>query len=73
MTPEDLIDITTYTGLHYNSCSNTGVVFHMIGALSQYGKLGVTCVGNSPGEAQDFYDRTLTTLGTVCQSTCWMV
>jgi len=73
MTPEDLIDVTTYTGLHYNSCSNTGVVFHMIGALSQYGKLGVTCVGNSPAEAQDFYDRTLTTLGTVCQSTGWMV
>lgn len=73
MTPEDLIDVTTYTGLHYNSCSNTGVVFHMIGALSQYGKLGMTCVGNSPEEAQDFYDRTLTTLGTVCQSTDWMV
>ncbi len=72
MTPEDLIDVTTYTGLHYNSCSNTGAVFHMIGALSQYGKLGVTCIGNSPAEAQDLYDRTLEILGTMCQNTGWM-
>ena len=71
--PEDLIDITTYTGLHYNSSSNTGVVFHMIGALSQYGKLGVTCVGNSPEEAEALYERTLQTLDRECRSTRWMV
>lgn len=71
--PEDLIDITTYTNLHYNSSSNTGVVFHMIGALSQYGKLGVTCVGNSPEEAEALYERTLQTLDRECRSTRWMV
>lgn len=71
--PEDLIDITTYTNLHYNSSSNTGVVFHMIGALSQYGKLGVTCVGNSPAEAEALYGRTLETLDRECRTTRWMV
>lgn len=73
LTPEDLIDITTYNNLHYNSSSNTGVVFHMIGALSQYGKLGVTCVGNSPAEAEALYERTIETLERECRTTRWMV
>lgn len=71
--PEDLIDIVTYTGLHYNSSSNTGVVFHMIGALSEFGKIGVTCVGDSPEEAQDLYQRTLETLDWAVTSNDWIV
>jgi hypothetical protein len=70
--PEDLIDITTYTGLHYNSSSNTGVVFHMIGALSQFGKLGVTCVGDSPEEAKKLYDTTIETLDAVVDKSDWI-
>ena len=30
----------------------------MIGALSQFGKLGVICIGNSEQEAMDLYKRT---------------
>jgi len=71
--PEDLIDITTYTGLHYNSSSNTGVVFHMIGALSQFGKLGVTCVGDSPEEAQSLYQATIETLDKAVDQFDWIV
>lgn len=71
--PEDLIEITTYAGLHYHSSSNTGVIFHMIGALPQYGKLGVTCIGNTPNEAQVLYERTLETLDQECRTTRWMV
>lgn len=71
--PEDLIDIVTYTGLHYNSSSNTGVVFHMIGALSEFGKIGVTCVGDSPEEAEQLYQRTLDTLDWACESSEWIV
>ncbi|MCE7875135.1 carboxylate-amine ligase [bacterium CPR1] len=70
--PEDLIDITTYTGLHYNSSTNTGAVFHMIGALSEYGKLGVTCVADSPDEAQALYDQTLETLDKALKSCDWI-
>jgi hypothetical protein len=73
LSPEDLIDIITYTGLHYNSSTNTGVVFHMIGALSQYGKTGVTCVGNSPQEAEELYQRTLRTLDQESRTARWMV
>jgi len=71
--PQDLIDIVTYTGLHYNSSSNTGVVFHMIGALSEFGKIGVTCVGDSPEEAEQLYQRTLETLDWATESSDWIV
>ena len=70
--PEDLIDITTYTGLHYNSSSNTGVVFHMIGALSQFGKIGVTCVADSPEEAQKLYDHTVEVLDSMADKADWI-
>jgi hypothetical protein len=31
----------------------------MLGALSQYGKLGMTCIANSPEDAQSLFDRTV--------------
>ena len=60
--PEDLIDILTINGLHYTHASESGVLFHLIGALSQYGKLGMTAIGNSREEVEEIYARTLETL-----------
>jgi hypothetical protein len=57
--PEDLIDITTANHLHYDHGKETGVLFHMIGALSQYGKLGLTAIGNSHAEADAAYGKAL--------------
>ena len=57
--PEDLIDILTLHGLQFQHSTETGVLFHMIGALSQYGKLGVTCIGGSRAEADELYQRTV--------------
>jgi hypothetical protein len=34
----------------------------MIGAVSEFGKLGVTVIGNSPAEVTDLYDQTLRVL-----------
>ena len=34
----------------------------MIGALSQYGKLGITSIGNSPEEAQQLFENTVKVL-----------
>ena len=56
--PEDLIDILTLHRLHFKPSTESGVLFHMIGALSQYGKVGVTCIGSSPEEAEELYQRT---------------
>lgn len=56
--PEDLVDILTHHDLHFRSSSETGVLFHMIGALSEHGKVGVTCIGNDQAEAETLFERT---------------
>jgi hypothetical protein len=60
--PEDLFDIIIRNNIHYQPDSGTGVLFYMIGALSQYGKLGMTCIGNSPEEASELFQRTVALL-----------
>jgi hypothetical protein len=60
--PEDLLDLMVEYGIHFKHLSLTGILFFMIGALSQYGKLGVTAIGNSQDEARSLYDRTVAIL-----------
>jgi hypothetical protein len=60
--PEDLIEILTVNKLHYSHGSESGVLFHLIGALSQFGKVGLTAIANSPAEVEDLYRRTLAVL-----------
>ena len=55
---EDLIDILSQHKLHFRPQTETGVLFHMIGALSQHGKVGVTCIGDSREEADALFERT---------------
>lgn len=66
LTPHDLIDIAMCNTLLYDVSKQTGVVFHMIGALSQYGKLGMVCIGNTIEEAKGFYDKTVMVLNKEC-------
>jgi hypothetical protein len=56
--PGDVLDIAVMHGLHYRPWTETGVIFHLLGAVSEFGKCGMTAVGSSPEEAQDWYDRT---------------
>ena len=60
--PEDLIDITTVNHLHYSHGTETGVLFHMIGALSQFGRLGLTAIGNSAEQADAIFANALEVL-----------
>ncbi|MEZ4457482.1 MAG: peptide ligase PGM1-related protein [Gemmatimonadales bacterium] len=60
--PEDLIDLLTVNRLHYSERTESGVLFHMIGALSEFGKLGLTAIANSPDEADRLFDRVLEVL-----------
>lgn len=57
LTPHDLIDIAMMNDLHYDGTTQEGVMFHLIGALSQYGKLGVVCVGSTPERAKGYYEK----------------
>jgi hypothetical protein len=60
--PEDLIEILTYNKLHYSHHAESGVLFHLIGALSEFGKLGMTAIANSRSEVEDLYTRSLVVL-----------
>ena len=60
--PEDLVDILTVNKLHYSHGTESGVLFHLIGALSEFGKLGLTAIANSPAQVDDLYARTLEVL-----------
>lgn len=60
--PEDLIDVAVYHNLHFHGPTERGVVFHLIGALSQFGKLGVVAIGDNRKQADFLYKQTLQVL-----------
>jgi hypothetical protein len=62
LAPHDLIEIAMFHGLHFDGAEQKGVVFHMIGALSQFGKMGIVCIGESPKEAYSYYLKTIEVL-----------
>jgi hypothetical protein len=55
LTAADLFDIAALNGLHFNVAAQQGVVFHLIGALSEFGKLGIVSVAPSQEEADRLY------------------
>lgn len=67
--PNDLMDIIAYNQLHFDSSTETGTVFHLMGCLSQFGKLGLTSIGNSPQQAEEIYSRAVNVLDRETQPT----
>jgi PGM1 C-terminal domain len=57
LTHEDLFDVIVREGLHFDQARQTGVVFHMMSALSELGRIGLTGVGDSADEADELYQR----------------
>ncbi|UBF27396.1 peptide ligase PGM1-related protein [Kovacikia minuta CCNUW1] len=55
--PNDLMDIIALHQLHFDTSTETGTVFHLMGCLSEFGKLGLTSIGNSPQQAEEMYQR----------------
>jgi hypothetical protein len=62
LTPEDLIDISVLNGLHFNAATAEGVAFHLIGALSEFGKLGIVAIGADHDRAGALYHKTVEVL-----------
>jgi hypothetical protein len=67
ITPHDLIDIAMFHSLMYDGATQEGVMFHLIGALSQHGKLGLVCIGSTEQRAKDFYDKAISVLDGECK------
>lgn len=62
LTPHDLVDIAIQNNLLYNGATQQGVMFHLIGALSQYGKLGLVAIGETWAQAEKYYQKTVEVL-----------
>lgn len=58
-TPAGLLHAAQSRQLLYNAESGTGLVLFMLGAITQYGKLGITCIGRSMQESRLQYDQFL--------------
>jgi len=56
--PFDLLDEMVLNGVHF-AAEEQGVVFHLLGCLSEHGKVGCTAVARSVDEARSLYERTV--------------
>ena len=63
LSPEAAIEAIDRNDLGFDKNRGTGVALHMLGALRRYGRVGVTCIGDSPGEPDTLYRETQTALG----------
>jgi hypothetical protein len=57
LTVDDLFDVVARHGLHFDQARQVGVVFHMISCLTEHGRVGLTAVGDTPGQAEATYQR----------------
>ena len=57
-----LIDAAVTHGLTFNPVTERGCVFFMLGALSEFGKVSVTCIADTLDEAISDYDRLVTVM-----------
>ncbi len=55
MTASEAIDALRRAGVAFDRDERVGVMPHMLGTLHPFGKVGLTCIGRTPDEADDFY------------------
>ena len=67
-TPDDLFDIIVRHGIHFDQTRQTGVVFHMMSALGECGRMGLTAIGDSPEQAAALYARAVAALDAEAKS-----
>jgi len=53
-------------GLHFHAATSEGVAFHLIGALSEFGKLGVVCISRTLDRADRLFRSTVDILDREC-------
>jgi hypothetical protein len=62
LTPDRVIAAAVRRGLAFDSATERGVVFHLMGALREYDKLGAVCIGSTREDAQELFAKTITML-----------
>ena len=64
LTPEDLVEVTDRHDLHFDAQRNRGVVFTLIGALSEFGKIGIVAIDRDRESALALFRSTVQVLDT---------
>jgi hypothetical protein len=62
LTPDDLVDVTDSHDLHFDAAHARGVVFSLIGAMSEFGKLGVVAIDADRERALALFHSTVQVL-----------
>jgi hypothetical protein len=52
---DDLFDVAVRHRLHFDQARQTGVMFHMLSAITELGRIGLTAVGDSPEQAESAF------------------
>lgn len=60
--PVDLIDGAVYEGLHYHATSQQGLVFHLLGAVTDHGKIGMVSIADTRSAARRQYEAAVASL-----------
>jgi hypothetical protein len=68
LNPDDFLDITKSSAkLSFSSVSLTGITFHLISAIPQFGKFGMIAIANSREEAYCMHHQALRELETLAK------
>jgi len=62
LTPQRVISAASRRGLAFDPDTERGVIFHLMGALQEFGKLGAVCIGRTREDAQDLFAKTIAML-----------
>jgi hypothetical protein len=57
LTIDDLFDVAVRNRLHFDQARQTGAVFHMMSAVTELGRVGVTAVGDTAEQADATFRR----------------
>jgi len=63
LTPDVVISAAQRAGLLFDSSDESGVVFHMLGALGEFGKVGAVCIAPTRAAARALFAEVLAMLG----------
>jgi len=68
LTPYDVLDVTVRKQLHFDHTRQRGVVYQMLSAVTEQGRVGITAVGDSPDEARELWQTTRAALKSEAQA-----
>ncbi|MEP7002643.1 MAG: peptide ligase PGM1-related protein [bacterium] len=62
LTPSALTAAAVREGLHFDGATERGVIFHMMGALAEHGKVGAVCIARTRAGARHLLEQTVVLL-----------